>query len=601
MSSSWIRSHNLKGAAEAVDQKVTVNGWVHNVRDLGGVRFLDLRDRYGKLQLVLDPNFGTEHADAHAKSSVIKNEFVISATGTIQKRGGKVKDDASPADKVELVVEELTILNTSSPLPFSVSQENIETGENLRLKYRYLDLRRPRLNQIIQGRAKLSKAFRASLEEQGFLDIETPMLYKSTPEGAREFLVPSRVHAGQFYALPQSPQLFKQVLMMSGMDRYYQVVRCFRDEDLRADRQPEFTQVDCELSFCDLETVLGAFEKVAKDVTEDYTGQRPQDFPRMTYAEAMQRYGVDKPDTRFGLELVDVGSYFSSSEFKVFKQAVDMGGIINAIVVKGHSTAFSRKELDALTVHVKNYGGSGLAWIKRLEGSYSRKEDYAGAWQSPIVKFMPVEVMKQMENDLSIEVGDVILFGAGPASKVRQSMGALRNLLGKKLDLIDQSKLNFLWVTEFPMFEQNGNSGWVAMHHPFTKPMDADVDFFESDPSKIRAEAYDLVLNGNEVAGGSLRIHDAEIQAKVFSTIGLSEEKAHEKFGFLLQALKYGAPPHGGIAFGFDRFVMVLTGSQSIRDVIAFPKTLQATCLMTGAPSEVEKEQLRDLHVQVRN
>ncbi len=599
--SSWIRSHKLSEAVLVAGQKVTVNGWVHNVRDLGGVRFLDLRDRYGKMQLVLDPNFGKPHAEAHAKSAGVKNEYVISATGTVQKRGGKVKDTASPSELVELVVEELSILNTSAPLPFSISQDNIETGENLRLKYRYLDLRRPSLNQMIQDRAQLSKAFRTSLEEQGFLDIETPMLYKSTPEGAREFLVPSRVHEGKFYALPQSPQLFKQVLMMSGMDRYYQVVRCFRDEDLRADRQPEFTQVDCELSFCDLDTVLGAFEKVAKDVTEDYTKQRPADFPRMTYAEAMRRYGVDKPDTRFDLELLDVGQYFTSSEFKVFKQAVEMGGIVNAIVVKGSNEAFSRKELDALTVHVKNHGGSGLAWIKRLGGSYASKEEYAGAWQSPIVKFLPVEVMKEMEKNLSLESGDIVLFGAGPASKVRQSMGALRNLLGKKLGLIDDKKLNFLWVTEFPMFEQNADSGgWVAMHHPFTKPMEQDVQYFESDPGKIRAEAYDLVLNGNEVAGGSLRIHEAEVQAKVFKTIGLTEEKAQEKFGFLLQALKYGAPPHGGIAFGFDRFVMVLTGSQSIRDVIAFPKTLQATCLMTGAPSQVEMEQLRDLHVQIR-
>lgn len=593
--SLWHRTHTLGELNKSnVGQEVVLTGWVNRHRDHGQFIFLDLRDRYGITQAVIDP----EHAPrAYEIAKSLRAEFVIGIKGKVNARPQGMINTNMSTGEVDVLVSELTVLNKCEVLPFTI-QEETEATETLRLKYRYLDLRRPTLKSNIINRSKFVKEMRRALEDRGFMDIETPFLYKSTPEGAREFLVPSRIHPGQFYALPQSPQLFKQVLMISGFDRYYQIVKCFRDEDLRADRQPEFTQVDIEMSFVDEALVTNTLEDVTRTaVTKFFDGQvkLPQKFPRYTYAQVMEDYGVDKPDMRFDLKLKNLSDLVTNSEFKVFKEAMAAGGIVNCIVVPGSAEKFSRKDLDELGEIAKNHGGKGLAWIKRTPGTG------ASSWNGPIAKFFNDADCAAIDERAGIKNGDLVLFGAGTYDSTKAMLGAVRNFLGAKLKLFDPKEIYFLWVTDFPLLERDTeNNRWLARHHPFTSPRPEDLHLLRSDPGKVRASAYDLVLNGYEVAGGSVRIHDPDVQKQLFETIGLSEEEAQSKFGFLLEALKFGAPPHGGMAFGVDRMVMCLTGADAIRDVIAFPKTQKGTCLMTGAPSPVANEQLKDLHVKIR-
>lgn len=589
----WQRTHTLgELTSKHAGQTVVLTGWVHRRRDHGNVIFLDVRDRYGITQVVLDPTLAPK---AHTVGSELRSEFVIGLRGKVTARPAGMVNQSMSTGEIDVLVEELAILNRSDVLPFAVNDTS-DTSETLRLKYRYLDMRRPAMQGLLLTRIKIAKAMRRALEERGFLDIETPFLYKSTPEGAREFIVPSRIHPGQFYALPQSPQLFKQVLMIAGFDRYYQIVKCFRDEDMRADRQPEFTQVDIEMSFVNETLIQETIEQVIVQAWEETTGvkiQRP--LPRMDFDQAMEDYGVDKPDTRFDLKLQDISSLVAGSQFRVFAEALSMGGIVNAIVLPGKAEAFSRKDLDALTEVMKNAGGSGLAWIKKGTGNG------VASWNSPIAKFFNDDVVDKIDSKLNLNAGDLVLLGAGGYDGTKAALGALRNHLGAKLGLCDPKKFNFLWVTNFPLLEKDVDSGrWLARHHPFTSPRPEDIEKFDSDPGKVKAAAYDLVLNGYEIAGGSIRIHDPEIQKKLFKRIGLSEEEAQGKFGFLLDALKFGAPPHGGIAFGLDRLVMLATGCDAIRDVIPFPKTQKGTCLMTGAPSAVNVDQLRDLHIRLQ-
>jgi aspartyl-tRNA synthetase len=593
-SSIWHRTHTLGELNRSnVGQEVVLTGWVNRHRDHGQFIFLDLRDRYGVTQAVIDPDFAPK---AYELAKGLRAEFVVAVRGKVNSRPQGMINSGMATGEVDVLVSEIKVLNKCEVLPFTI-QEETEATESLRLKYRYLDLRRPTLKSNIINRSKFVREMRRALEDKGFMDIETPFLYKSTPEGAREFLVPSRIHPGQFYALPQSPQLFKQVLMISGFDRYYQIVKCFRDEDLRADRQPEFTQVDIEMSFVDEQLVTSTLEDITRTaVTKFFDGQvdLPQKFPRLSYAQVMEDYGVDKPDMRFDLKLKDVSDLVKSSDFKVFKDAVECGGIVNCIVVPGAAEKFSRKDLDELGDVAKNHGGKGLAWIKK---SHTVGAD---SWSGPIAKFFKEAECTAIEERASVTAGDLVLFGAGNYDQTKGMLGAVRNFLGAKLKLYNPKDLCFLWVTEFPLLERDAeNNRWLARHHPFTSPRPEDLDLLKTDPGKVRASAYDLVLNGYEVAGGSVRIHDPDVQKLLFDTIGLSDEEAQSKFGFLLEALKYGAPPHGGMAFGVDRMVMCLTGAEAIRDVIAFPKTQKATCLMTGAPSNVTKDQLRDLHVKV--
>lgn len=589
----WKRSHSLgELRAQHVGSEVTLMGWVHKRRDHGNIIFVDLRDRRGITQVVFDPAVAP---DTIALGNELRNEFVIAIKGKVAQRPSGMINSKIPTGEIEVHVIASKLLNRAEPLPFQIHDE-AEASEGLRLKYRYLDLRRPNVRDNILKKVKFVQEMRKALESRGFSDFETPLLYKSTPEGAREFLVPSRIHPGQFYALPQSPQLFKQILMMSGFDRYYQVVKCFRDEDLRADRQPEFLQIDCEMSFVELEDVLGVFEGAVAEAASALLGRKiTTPFPRMNYDQAMTEYGVDKPDTRFGMKLINLTDLATESEFSVFREAVSQGGIVNAIVVKDASEKFSRKDLDELTDIVKHHGGKGLAWVKKKEGPGR------DSWQSPIAKFFSDELILQFERRCHVHVGDLILFGAGSTETTRASLGALRIHLGKKLGLTDPNTFHFLWVINFPLFEKNPDTQrWVACHHPFTSPLPDDIQHLESDPGRIRAAAYDMVLNGNEVAGGSIRIHDPEVQARLFKVLGLTPEETKAKFGFLLEALTLGAPPHGGIAFGLDRLVMVLSGLESIKDVIPFPKTNKGTCMMTDSPTEVSIEQLRDLHIRVQ-
>lgn len=593
-SAMWHRTHNLGELNKShAGREVILTGWVNRHRDHGQFIFLDLRDRYGITQAVVDP----EHAPAaYEIAKTLRAEFVIAIKGKVNARPDGMVNKNMITGEIDVLVSDIRILNKCDVLPFTIHDES-EASETLRLKYRYLDLRRPTLKSNLINRSKFVREMRRALDDRGFMDIETPFLYKSTPEGAREFLVPSRIHAGQFYALPQSPQLFKQVLMISGFDRYYQIVKCFRDEDLRADRQPEFTQVDIEMSFVDEAIVTNTLEEVTKTAVTNYFDGKsslPKQFPRYTFAEVMEDYGVDKPDLRFGLKLKDITDIASKSKFTVFKDAASAGGIVNCIVVPGAAEKFSRKDLDELTEVAKNHGGKGLAWIKKAPGKG------VASWNGPIAKFFVDEECQTIEERASVKDGDLILFGAGEYESTKAMLGAVRNFLGAKLKLYNPRELCFLWVTEFPLLEKNPETGrWIARHHPFTSPRPEDFHLLKTDPGKVRASAYDLVLNGYEVAGGSIRIHDPEIQKLLFDTIGLSEDEAQSKFGFLLEALRYGAPPHGGMAFGVDRLVMCLTGADAIRDVIAFPKTQKGTCLMTGAPSVVPTSQLTDLHVKV--
>ncbi|MBI5556969.1 MAG: aspartate--tRNA ligase [Deltaproteobacteria bacterium] len=581
------RSHSCNDlGVDHIDQEVTLMGWVLRRRDHGGVIFIDLRDRWGMTQVVFNPEFNTE---VHAKAHVLRSEWVIAVRGKVIRRPEGMVNNNLHTGEIELLVTELRILNSSITPPFPLD-EDIEVSDSLRLQYRYLDLRRPGMADNLIMRHKACQALRAFLNDENFLEIETPVLTRSTPEGARDYLVPSRVNPGKFYALPQSPQLFKQLLMVAGMDRYYQIVKCFRDEDLRADRQPEFTQVDMELSFITEEDIYRIAEGVMKSLFAATRGlELKTPFPRMTYAEAMERYGSDKPDTRFGLELISLTDVVRGCGFQVFRTVVEKGGLVQGINAKG-CAHLSRKDLDDLTAYVANYGAKGLAWVKV-------KED--GEWQSPIAKFFTDQERAGMAATLAAQPGDLLFFVADTATIVRTSLAELRLELARRLGLIDKNTFNFLWVTDFPLLEyDHDQKRHTAVHHPFTAPTEEDMAMLESDPGKVRSRAYDLVLNGTEIGGGSLRIHQKEVQNRVFKALSIAPEEAADKFAFLLKALELGAPPHGGIAFGLDRLMMIIAGRDTIRDVIAFPKTQKATCPLTDAPAGVARKQLTELHLR---
>lgn len=575
---------------EFLNEKVTLKGWVHNRRDLGGLIFVDLRDREGIVQIVFNPDFSEE---ALQVAETVRSEYVVEVQGVVTKRDAETINPKIKTGQVEVQVSNIEIINKSETPPFSINEENVNVDENIRLKYRYLDLRRQELARTFKMRHQTTRSIRQYLDNNGFFDIETPVLTKSTPEGARDYLVPSRVHEGEFYALPQSPQLFKQLLMISGFDKYYQIVKCFRDEDLRADRQPEFTQVDIEMSFVDQEDIIAMGEDMLRKVVKDVKGiDVSGPFPRMTYAEAMDRFGSDKPDTRFGMELINVSQLGKEMNFKVFKDTVDNNGEIKAIVAKDAANKYTRKDMDALTEFVNIYGAKGLAWVKVVDDGLS----------GPIARFFEdvnVETLKQLTE---AKPGDLVMFVADKPNVVAQSLGALRIKLAKELGLIDESKLNFLWVTDWPLLEYDEDAKrYVAAHHPFTSPKREDIEKLDTEPENVQANAYDIVLNGYELGGGSIRIHDGELQQKMFEVLGFTNEQAQEQFGFLLDAFKYGAPPHGGIALGLDRLVMLLTNRTNLRDTIAFPKTASATCLLTDAPGEVSDKQLQELSLRIRH
>ena len=584
---NWKRTHNCGALGkDYVDKEVILMGWVHSRRDLGKLIFIDLRDRYGLTQVVFDEEFDEV---SHDKAGVLRSEWVIAVKGIVKPRLSGQENADLPTGEIEVNVNELRILNETKVPPFQVDGK-IDASENLRLKYRYLDLRRPALFNNINMRHTIALNIRKFLSGQGFLEIETPMLTKSTPEGARDYLVPSRINKGSFYALPQSPQLFKQLLMMAGFDRYFQIVRCFRDEDLRADRQPEFTQVDIELSFANEDMVMDVFEGMITDIFStilNITVSMP--FPRIEYREAMDRYGSDKPDTRFGMELRDLSDIVRHSDFKVFESTINEGGVVKAINVKG-GASFSRKELDNLNQMIIEFGAKGLFWAKmNPEG-----------WQSTIAKFLTPENKDAIEKRLEATEGDLILFVADKPQNANSALGSLRVELGKKLGLIKEGDFSFLWVTRFPLLEYDREEKrFVAVHHPFTAPLEEDEPFLLEKPGEIRARSYDLVLNGEEIGGGSVRIHNIDLQNRIFNKLGLKEEEVKEKFGFFLEALTYGAPPHAGIALGFDRLVAIMAGAESLRDVIAFPKTQRATCPVMDAPSKVSKAQLEEVGLSV--
>ncbi len=577
--------------ASFIDQEVELCGWVHRRRDHGGVIFIDLRDREGLIQVVYDPDL----EEVFAQAEQVRNEFVLRIKGRVRARPEGTVNPDLPTGEVEVLGLELEVLNKSDTPPFQLD-EHETVSEEIRLRYRYVDLRRPEMLERIQMRSKVTRILRNYLDDNGFMDIETPMLTKATPEGARDYLVPSRTHPGQFFALPQSPQLFKQLLMMSGMDRYYQVVRCFRDEDLRADRQPEFTQVDIEASFIDEDDLMNLMEEMIRQVIGEVLGkQLPNPFPRMSYAEAVQRFGSDRPDLRCPLELVDVGDLMQDVEFKVFSgPAKDPNGRVAALCLP-NGRELSRKDIDGYTKYVGIYGAKGLAYIKVNELDQGRE-----GLQSPILKFLPDAAVEQILSRTGANDGDLIFFGADKAKIVNEALGALRVKLGEERGLMED-EWRPLWVVDFPMFEKDDKSErWNSLHHPFTACKQEHLELLESDPGACDSRAYDMVLNGTEVGGGSIRIHREEVQERVFKLLGIGEEEAEEKFGFLLDALRFGCPPHGGIAFGLDRLVMLMAGASSIRDVMAFPKTQTAACLMTSAPSDVSQEQLRELSIRVR-
>ncbi|HGH0840721.1 TPA: aspartate--tRNA ligase [Staphylococcus pseudintermedius] len=575
---------------ELLGQEVTLKGWVHNRRDLGGLIFVDVRDREGYVQVVFNPAFSKEALEVAER---IRSEYVVEITGTVTKRDDETINPKIKTGQVEVQAKSIEIINQSETPPFSINEENLNVDENIRLKYRYLDLRREKLAQTFKMRHQITRSIRQFLDGDGFYDVETPVLTKSTPEGARDYLVPSRVHDGEFYALPQSPQLFKQLLMISGFDKYYQIVKCFRDEDLRADRQPEFTQIDIEMSFVEQEDVMQLGEAMVKNVLADVKGIEMTDaFPRMTYTEAMSRYGTDKPDTRFGMELLDVSELGQIMDFKVFKGAVESGGQVKALVVENAAADYTRKDIDGLTEFVNIYGAKGLAWVKVVEDGLN----------GPIARFFEDAHVTKLQALTGAKAGDLVLFVADSKDVVAQSLGALRNKLGKERGLIDPEQYNFLWVTDWPLLEYDEEARrYVAAHHPFTSPKVEDIDLLETAPEQSQAQAYDLVLNGFELGGGSIRIHDGELQQRMFKALGFSDEAAQEQFGFLLDAFKYGAPPHGGIALGLDRFVMILSGRTNLRDTIAFPKTASATDLMTDAPSPVSERQLDELSLRIKH
>jgi aspartyl-tRNA synthetase len=589
-----------------VGQTVTLYGWVERRRDHGGVIFIDLRDRTGLVQVVFNPQTDPQ---AHSIADSARNEFVIGIRGVVNARPAGQENPNLSSGAIEVFAREAQILNAAKPTPFPIGDEGVD--EHLRLQYRYLDLRSSRLQKNIILRHKITMAVRQYLDQHGFLEIETPMLTKSTPEGARDYIVPSRVHPGEFYALPQSPQIFKQILMVAGYDRYFQVARCFRDEDLRADRQPEFTQIDIETSFLSQDEVMNLNEEMIATVLEKFAGANvARPVPRITYADAMARYGSDKPDTRFGMELVDLSAELGSGGFKVFADAVANGGQVKTICVpKG--AEMSRTQIDALTDFAKKFGAKGLAWVKVVapgaaEGENAKNATYtvdgesvSATFTSTVVKFLSEADCAAIGAKAGARPGDLLLFGADRKSVVADVLGRLRLKLGAELGLIDEKAMNLLWVVDFPMFEFNEDEKrWDPLHHPFTSPLDSDIDLLETDPGNCRAKAYDLVLNGTELGGGSIRIYRRDVQNKVFQMLGLSDEEILNKFGFMLEAFEYGAPPHGGIAFGLDRLVMLISGADSIRDVIAFPKTQSATDLMVQAPGEVSARQLKELHIR---
>ncbi len=582
------RTHRCTEVSSAnIGEVVTVMGWVQKQRNKGGIIFVDLRDRSGILQLIFEES--DSQAEGMAKAEKLRSEFVIAVTGRVEKRSGAVNENLATGD-IEVRATELRILSEAETPPFPIEADS-KTKEELRLKYRYLDLRRPDLQSKLMLRSRIAAKIRNFLTQEGFLEIETPVLQKSTPEGARDYLVPSRIHPGSFYALPQSPQLFKQLLMCSGYDRYFQIAKCFRDEDLRADRQPEFTQVDMELSFVDVDDVIEVNERLLQYVCKEAIGLEVSlPIPRMTWQEAMDRFGCDKPDTRFGMELVDVSQTVKGSGFGVFTSALENGGSVRGINAKGQAQ-MPRKKIDALVEFAKGYGAKGLAYVAVLED---------GSYKSSFAKFMTEEELKALVEAMAGEPGDLLLFAADKDKIVYSVLGALRLEVAAQMGIIDENKFNFLWVTEFPLLEWDEEENrYTAMHHPFTMPMDEDLALLDTKPGKVRAKAYDIVLNGTELGGGSVRIFQSDVQEKMFGVLGFSKEEAYNRFGFLLNAFKYGVPPHAGLAYGLDRLVMLLVKADNIREVIAFPKVKDASCLMTNAPDVVDEKQLEELSIRL--
>ncbi|AFN73844.1 aspartyl-tRNA synthetase [Melioribacter roseus P3M-2] len=583
------RTHTCGELRESnIGERVVLNGWVATRRDLGGVIFIELRDRYGITQVVFEPGYNPE---AHEIAKKLRSEYVISIEGLVRKRPEGTENPALETGMIDVMVDKLVILNSAETPPFQI-EDDIDVSEDIRLKYRYLDLRRPVMQKSLLLRHKMYQITRKYFDSNNFVEIETPFLMKSTPEGARDFLVPSRLHKGKFYALPQSPQTYKQILMVSGYDRYFQIVRCFRDEDLRADRQYEFTQIDVEMSFADVEDVLGIAEGLMKEFFKDIWGiELSTPIPRLTFDEAMEKYGSDKPDLRFGLEMVTLNEVFKNSEFRVFKESIQKEGIITGLKAEGCGE-YTRNQLDGLTDYAKKLGAGGLIWMRVKDNEL----------EAPIAKFLSDEEKSNLVSKMEAKPGDLLLLLTGPRLKTLSIMGTLRLEMARRMNLLEKNdKHALLWVTDFPLFEWDDETKrYYAMHHPFTSPRIEDIPLMDTDPSRVKARAYDLVLDGNEIAGGSIRIHSSELQAKMFKTLGISDEEAREKFGFLMNAFKYGAPPHGGIAFGFDRLVMLFAGKSSIRDVIAFPKTSSGISLMDDAPSFVDDAQLTELHIRVR-